>query len=88
MQASSRIKEVVERVLQELLEAQMTEHIGAAHYERNATRSGQRNGHKPRTLRTRVGTLNLAVPQDLARAPSPGGFSPVTKGTRRRCVWL
>jgi transposase-like protein len=27
-------------------------------------RSGQRNGHKPRTLRTRVGTLDLLVPQD------------------------
>src|SRR5665809_52406 len=50
------LKEIVQRVVQELLEAEMTEHIGAAPYERNATRSGQRNGHKPRTLRTRVGT--------------------------------
>src|SRR5215216_5629756 len=58
------LKEIVERVVQELLEAEMTEHIGAAPYERNATRTGQRNGYKPRTLRTRVGTLNLAVPQD------------------------
>ena len=58
------LKEIVERVVQELLEAEMSEHIGAAPYERNATRSGHRNGHKPRTLRTRVGTLNLLVPQD------------------------
>jgi putative transposase len=58
------LKEIVQRVVQELLEAEMTEHIGAAPYERNATRTGQRNGHKPRTLRTRVGTLNLLVPQD------------------------
>jgi hypothetical protein len=57
------LKEIVQRVVQELLEAEMTEHIGAAPYERNATRSGQRNGYKPRTLRTRVGTLNL-LPQD------------------------
>ena len=56
--------------MQELLEAEMTEHLGADRYERNATRSGQRNGCKPRTLRTRVGTVNLAVPQDLKRAPS------------------
>ena len=80
------LKEIVERVVQELLEAEMTEHIGAAPYERNATRTGQRNGHKPRTLRTRVGTLNLLVPQDR-EGPSPPGFSPVTKETRRRCVW-
>jgi transposase-like protein len=59
------LKEIVERVLQEILEAEMTEHIGAAPYdERSENRKGHRNGHKPRTLRTRVGTLNLLVPQD------------------------
>jgi putative transposase len=58
------LREIVERVLQEMLEAEMTDHIGAAPYERSGTRKGHRNGHKPRTLRTRVGTLNLLVPQD------------------------
>ena len=58
------LKEIVERVLQELLEAEMTEHVGAAAYERSEARTGHRNGHKPRALRTRVGTLNLLVPQD------------------------
>jgi putative transposase len=58
------LKEVLERVLQEWLEAEMTEHVGAAPYERAAGRKGHRNGHKPRSLRTRVGTLNLLVPQD------------------------
>jgi hypothetical protein len=56
--------EIVERVLQELLEAEMTEHVGAAPYERTEKRAGQRNGYKPRILRTRVGTLKLLVPQD------------------------
>ena len=58
------LREVVERVLQEILEAEMTHHIGAAPYERTEWRTGHRNGYKPRTLRTRVGTLNLLVPQD------------------------
>src|SRR3954469_3854160 len=58
------LHEIVERVVQQVLEAEMTEHIGAAPYERSATRSGHRNGYKPRALRTRVGTLNLLVPQD------------------------
>ncbi|MCA1738617.1 MAG: IS256 family transposase [Actinobacteria bacterium] len=58
------LKEIIERVLQELLEAEMTEHIGAAPYERAENRKGHRNGHKPRALRTRVGTLNLLVPQN------------------------
>jgi putative transposase len=58
------LREIVERVVQQLLEAEMTEHLGAAPYERTENRAGQRNGYKRRTLRTRVGTLNLLVPQD------------------------
>ena len=60
----SFLREIVERVVQQILEAEMSEHIGAAPYERTEKRTGQRNGYKPRTLRTRVGTLNLLVPQD------------------------
>ncbi|WP_198004759.1 transposase [Rubrobacter xylanophilus] len=38
------LREIVERVLQEeLLEAEMTEHIGAAPYERTDARKGHRN---------------------------------------------
>jgi putative transposase len=69
------LKEIVERVLQELLEAEMTEHIGAAPYQRTENRKGQRNGYKPRTLRTRVGTLKLAVPQDREGAFSTRLFA-------------
>ena len=58
------LREIVERVLQELLTAEMTEHVGAAPHERTDARKGRRNGYKPRMLRTRVGTLNLLVPQD------------------------
>jgi transposase-like protein len=58
------LREIVQRVVQQILEAEMSEHVGAAPYERTEGRKGHRNGHKPRTLRTRVGTLNLAVPQD------------------------
>jgi putative transposase len=45
------LREFVEKVAQQLLKAEMTEHIGAAPYERSATRTGHRNGYKPRTLR-------------------------------------
>jgi putative transposase len=76
------LKEIVERVLQEVLEAEMTEHIGAAPYERTTERKGHRNGHKPRTLRTRVGALNLLVPEDVKKGPSRRGCSRVTSATR------
>ena len=58
------LRGIIERVIQELLEAEMTEHVGAALRERTDPRKGHRNGHKPRTPRTRVGALNLMVPQD------------------------
>jgi transposase-like protein len=58
------LREMVERTVQEILEVEMTAHLGAERYERSAGRKGQRNGYKPRTLHTRVGTLTLLVPQD------------------------
>ena len=58
------LRRIVEKALQQLLEAEITEHIGAAPYERTESRKGQRNGYKPRKLKTRVGTLELFVPQD------------------------
>jgi transposase-like protein len=58
------LRSIVESVIQEILEMEMTRHIGAAPYERSKNRKGQRNGYKPRILRTRVGKLNLLVPQD------------------------
>jgi putative transposase len=69
------LREIVERVLQEVLEAEMTEHIGAAPHERTDARKGHRNGHKPRTLRTQVGTLKLLVPQDREGSFSTKLFS-------------
>jgi transposase-like protein len=60
------LRDLVTHLVQEMLETEMTAHLGAASYERAATRTGQRNGHKPRQLHTRVGTLTLLVPQDRA----------------------
>jgi len=58
------LREIVERAVQAVLEAEMSAHLGAERYERGEERRGYRNGTKPRTLVTRVGTLQLAVPQD------------------------
>lgn len=58
------LRELVERTVQTILEAEMSAHLGAGRYERGEERRGYRNGTKPRTLITRVGALQLAVPQD------------------------
>lgn len=51
-------------LLQEMLEGEMTEALGAAKSERAEARIGYRSGHYNRTLITRVGKLELRVPQD------------------------
>ena len=58
------IRTVVRAALQEVLEAEMTEAVGAGKGERTANRVGYRSGYYGRTLITRVGKLELRVPQD------------------------
>jgi putative transposase len=82
------LREIAERVIQEILEAEMTEHIGAALHERTDTRKGHRNGHKPRTLRTRVGTLNLLVPQDREGTFSTRLFARYQRNEKALCLAL
>jgi putative transposase len=54
---------LVEQIVQQVLEAQVTDYLQAQPYERTTDRRGYRNGFKPRQLTTRVGTLELRVPQ-------------------------
>ena len=58
------LREIVRAVMQEMLEAEMTDALGAEKGERTAARLGYRSGYYTRTLVTRVGKLELRVPQD------------------------
>ncbi|MBC7286094.1 IS256 family transposase [Hoeflea sp.] len=60
------LREVIRAVMQEVLEAEMEEALGAAKGERTPERLGYRSGSYGRTLVTRVGKLELRVPQDRA----------------------
>jgi putative transposase len=60
------LRRMVESVVQATLEAEMSEAIGAAKSERTASRVSYRSGYYRRSLVTRVGTLELKVPQDRA----------------------
>src|SRR5215208_5220540 len=66
----------------------MTEHIGAALHERTDARKGHRNGHKPRTLKTRVGTLKLLVPQDREGIFSARLFARYQRNEKALCLDL
>src|SRR5580693_5283538 len=58
------LREIVRAVMQEMLETEMTDALGAEKGERSAARLGYRSGYYSRTLVTRVGKLELRVPQD------------------------
>ena len=57
------LADLVEAVLNQILEAQVTETLGADRHERAEGRQGYRNGYRARTLYTRVGSVTLLVPQ-------------------------
>src|SRR3546814_12109326 len=65
-QEPDALREIVRSVMQAMLEAEMDEALGAGKSERSDARPGYRSGHYLRTLVTRVGKLELRVPQDRA----------------------
>ncbi len=58
------LKELLREVLQEVLEQEMTDVLGAEKGERSPGRLGYRSGYYSRGLVTRVGKLELRIPQD------------------------
>jgi len=73
------IRESVRTVLQELIEAEATEVIGAGRYERTENRVTDRNGSRPRLLTTKAGDVALSIPKLRA-----GSFFPSVLQPRRR----
>ena len=58
------LRAMVRAIVEATLEAEMTAALGAEKGERTSERLGYRSGHYTRALITRVGTLELRVPQD------------------------
>ena len=61
---------LTEKVLNQILQAEMTDHLGAGRYERSEERTGYRNGSYEQKLTTRVGTIELEVPRDRPDRPA------------------
>ncbi len=68
----------------ELMDAEVTEAIGAAPYERTDKRVTSRNGVREREWDTRVGTIGLAI-RKLARAAISRRCSNGASGTNGSC---
>lgn len=56
-------KRLLEHLLGQAMAGEVAEHVGAEPSQRTDQRRGLRNGYKPRTLNTRVGEVELQVPQ-------------------------
>src|SRR4051812_35545707 len=73
------IRDAVRLVLQELIELEAAEEIGARRYERTDSRVTDRNGSRPRLLATQAGDIELRIPK-LRK----GSFFPSILEPRRR----
>jgi putative transposase len=58
------LKTIIEQTVQQVLQAEMEEALQAGKSERTDSRLGYRSGYYSRTLVTRVGKIELRVPQD------------------------
>ena len=74
-----RVRQAAETVYQALIEAELTDTIGAALHERTDTRTNLRNGHRTRILSTTAGDLELRIPKLRT-----GSFFPSLLERRRR----
>jgi putative transposase len=74
-----RIKKAATTIYQALIEAELSSVIGAGPHERSDTRSAQRNGHRPKTVTTTAGDLQLQIPKLRT-----GSFFPSLLERRRR----
>ena len=57
------IRERLARVLQALIDAEATQHIGARPDERSEQRTAHRNGTRSRLLSTKAGDVELRIPK-------------------------
>jgi putative transposase len=74
-----RIRTAAETIYQALIEAELTDTIGAALHERTESRTNLRNGHRSRILSTPAGDLELRIPKLRS-----GSFYPSLLERRRR----
>lgn len=65
-ESADPLREIVQATLQQILECEMDELLQARRGERSEERTGYRSGYYERSFITRIGKLELRVPQDRA----------------------
>jgi putative transposase len=70
------LRDGLKLLVQELMDAEVTQLVGAGPYERTDTRLTQRNGYREREWDTRVGTMELQIPKLRQGTYFPGLLEP------------
>ena len=73
------LPELIRVIVNTAMQAERQQYLGASPYQHSAERTGQANGFKPKTVKTRLGAITFDVPQ-----VREGGFYPgaLEKGLR------
>ncbi len=81
------VRESVRMVMQELIEAEAAERIGAGRYEGTEDRVTDRNGSRPRLVTTQAGDVGLRIQSSARARSSPSSSSRGAASTRRCMRW-
>ncbi len=81
------VRRLVQETLNEVLESEMTEFLGAGKSERTQTRQGYRSGYYRRDLTMKVGEIELGVPQERSGQFSTRVFESAISVRRRPWWW-
>jgi transposase-like protein len=74
------LKDLLGGALEGMLKEEMSEHLGYEEYERTGS-GNARNGVKPKTVRSKYGEIDIAVPQDR-----DSSFEPKVVGKRKKDI--
>ena len=81
------IRESVRLVMQDLVEVDAAEQIGAGRYERAEGRTTHRNGSRPKVISTQAGDVELAIPKLRQGRSSRSSWSAAAGSTRPCMRW-
>jgi len=77
--AGELMRTLLTTIVQALVEAEASAHVGADRHERTEARTTQRNGHRPKTVTTTAGDLTVKISKVRT-----GSFFPALLEPRRR----
>ena len=80
--------EAMRLMLNECMKIERQQALGVGPYQRGEARNGQANGFKPRSIKTRIGPIELAVPQVRGAKFYPRALERGSRSERALCLAL